>query len=102
MAYPIVFIKIIKNCRFHLAVAAEGLTGSTVNDYDRNGGYLAVLPERRRHGYVDNPLGFLTTFHTTTGAPQITATTDTLNTPTAAAFARVGCRCTEVQIDHEP
>lgn len=61
MAYPIVFIKIIKNCRFHLAVAAEGLTGSTVNDYDRNGGYLAVLPERRRHGYVDNPLGFL--FH---------------------------------------
>lgn len=68
---------------------------------NRNVGYLAVLPEHRGRGYVDEILAFITRFHAEQGAPRITATTDATNAPMAAAFRRAGYRCTETRIDLE-
>lgn len=68
---------------------------------NRNVGYLAVLPEHRGRGYVDEILAFITRFHAEQGAPRITATTDAANAPMAAAFRRAGYRCTETRIDLE-
>ncbi|MGL5852967.1 MAG: GNAT family N-acetyltransferase, partial [Phycicoccus sp.] len=68
---------------------------------NRNVGYLAVLPEHRGRGYVDEILAFITRFHAEQGAPRITATTDAANTPMAAAFRRAGFRRTETRIDLE-
>ena len=66
-----------------------------------NVGYLAVLPQHRGHGYVDEILAFITRFHAEHGAPRITATTDAVNSPMASAFRRAGYRCTETRIDLE-
>ncbi|WP_345446599.1 GNAT family N-acetyltransferase [Rothia endophytica] len=79
-----------------------GIAIPSATPTNRNVGYLAVLPEHRGHGYVDDLLGFITAFHASAGAPRITATTDAVNTPMAAAFERAGYRCTEVRIDLEP
>lgn len=66
-----------------------------------NVGYLAVLPQHRGHGYVDEILAFITRFHAEHDAPRITATTDAVNSPMASAFRRAGYRCTETRIDLE-
>lgn len=79
-----------------------GIAIPSATPTNRNVGYLAVQPEHRGHGYVDDLLGFITAFHASAGAPRITATTDAVNTPMAAAFERAGYRCTEVRIDLEP
>lgn len=68
---------------------------------NRNVGYLAVLPEHRGRGYVDGILAFITRFHAKEGASRITATTDAVNAPMAAAFHRAGYLCTETRIDLE-
>jgi len=68
---------------------------------NRNVGYLAVLPEYRGRGHVDEILAFITRFHAEQGTPRITATTDVTNAPMAAAFRRAGYRCTETRIDLE-
>lgn len=80
----------------------NGIAIPSATPTNRNVGYLAVLPEYRGHGYVDDLLAFITAFHATAGAPRITATTDAVNTPMAAAFTRAGYRCTETRIDLEP
>lgn len=68
---------------------------------NRNVGFLAVLPEHRGRGYVDALLAFIIRFHAAEGAPRITATTDAVNAPMAAAFRRAGYRCTETRVDLE-
>lgn len=80
---------------------AVGVAIPSATPTNRNVGYLAVLPEHRGHGYVDDLLAFITAFHAAAGAQRITATTDTVNTPMAAAFERAGYRCTETRIDLE-
>lgn len=79
-----------------IGVAIPSATPTT-----RNVGYLAVLPEHRGQGHVDDLLAWITRFHARAGAPRITATTDAINTPMAAAFTRAGYRCTEIRIDLE-
>lgn len=69
---------------------------------NRNVGYLAVLPQHRGHGYVDEILEYITRFHVGDGARRITATTDAVNTPMAAAFDRAGYKLVEVLIELEP
>ncbi len=69
---------------------------------NRNVGYLGVVPRHRGHGYVHGLLEFVTRFHTASGAPRITATTDASNTPVATAFARAGYEVVERRIDIEP
>ncbi|MBN6752389.1 GNAT family N-acetyltransferase [Kocuria palustris] len=83
----------------HSSVVGIAIPSATPTN--RNVGYLAVLPERRGHGYVDDLLGFITAFHAASGAERITATTDAVNTPMAAAFERAGYRCIETRIDLE-
>ncbi|CAL8897854.1 hypothetical protein KVA01_17210 [Kocuria varians] len=78
-----------------------GIAIPSVTPTNRNVGYLAVLPEHRGRGYVDDLLGFITAFHAASGADRITATTDAVNTPMAAAFERAGYQCTETRIDLE-
>lgn len=78
-----------------------GIAIPSATPTNRNVGYLAVLPEHRGHGYVDDLLAFITAFHAAAGADRITATTDAVNTPMAAAFRRAGYRCTETRIDLE-
>lgn len=78
-----------------------GIAIPSATPTNRNVGYLAVLPEHRGHGYVDDLLAFITTFHADAGAVRITATTDAVNTPMAAACERAGYRCTETRIDLE-
>lgn len=78
-----------------------GIAIPSATPTNRNVGYLAVLPEHRGCGYVDDLLGFITAFHAASGAERITATTDAVNTPMAAAFKRNGYRCMETRIDLE-
>ncbi|MDJ0380730.1 GNAT family protein [Streptomyces sp. G-G2] len=66
--------------------------------YHRNVGYLGVVPERRGQGLIDEILGEITRFHAGEGANRITATTDTVNSPMAAAFDRAGYRVTEIRL----
>ncbi len=70
--------------------------------YSRNVGYLGLLPAYRGRGLVDELLGEITRFHARSGATRITATTDSTNTPMAAAFDRAGYRVTEVQLVIQP
>jgi len=51
---------------------------------------------------VDEILAYITRFHIGDGARRITATTDAVNTPMAAAFDRAGYKLVEVRIDLEP
>lgn len=90
---------------WHTATAADGtVVGVAIpsaTPRNRNVGYLAVLPEHRGRGHVDEILAFVTRFHAEQGTSCITATTDATNTPMAAAFRRAGYRCTETRIDLE-
>lgn len=60
------------------------------NDYHPTTGYLAVLPEHRGTGYIDEILAEGTRFLIAQDAPRIRAATDIGNAPTANAFQRVG------------
>lgn len=75
-----------------------GFAIPSATPYDRNVGYLGVLPELRGRGYVDDILGEITRMHAADGADRITATTDVSNTPMAAAFDRSNYRVTEVRM----
>jgi RimJ/RimL family protein N-acetyltransferase len=60
------------------------------NDYNPVIGYLAVLPEHRGNGYVDDILAEGTRILSAQDVPRIRAATDLGNTPMANAFRRVG------------
>ncbi|GAA3246183.1 GNAT family N-acetyltransferase [Pseudonocardia petroleophila] len=87
---------------WRLAHAADGaLAGFAVpsaTPYGRNVGYLGVVPGMRGRGLVDDVLGEITRIHAADGAERITATTDVVNAPMAAAFERAGYRATEVRL----
>lgn len=78
-----------------------GIAIPSATPTNRNVGYLAVMPENRGNGYVDDLLAYITAFHAAAGTQRITATTDAVNKPMAAAFLRAGYRCTETRIDLE-
>ncbi len=60
------------------------------NHYNPVIGYLAVLPEHRGHGYVDDLLAEGTRVLADQGVPRIRAATDVGNAPMADAFRRAG------------
>lgn len=60
------------------------------NDYNPIIGYLAVLPEHRGNGYIDEILAEGTRILIAQDVPRIRAATDLGNTPMANAFQRVG------------
>ncbi|MFF3214773.1 GNAT family N-acetyltransferase [Streptomyces sp. NPDC002886] len=75
-----------------------GMAIPSATPYHRNVGYLGVVPEQRGKGLIDEILGEITRFHASEGADRITATTDTVNTPMAAAFTRAGYEVTEIRL----
>ncbi|MFI6147115.1 GNAT family N-acetyltransferase [Streptomyces sp. NPDC051109] len=79
-----------------------GLAVPSATPYHRNVGYLGVVPEQRGRGLIDEVLAEITRFHAAAGAERITATTDTVNTPMAAAFDRAGYEVTEIRLVLEP
>ncbi|MFJ9610581.1 GNAT family N-acetyltransferase [Kitasatospora sp. NPDC101176] len=78
--------------------AVAGLALPSATPYNRNVGYLGVVPELRGHGYVDDILAEITRVQAAAGAELITATTDTDNAPMAAAFARAGYRVAQTRM----
>ncbi|MFD8158595.1 GNAT family N-acetyltransferase [Streptomyces malaysiensis] len=68
------------------------------NDYNPVIGYLAVLPEHRGNGYIDEILAEGTRILIAQDVPRIRAATDLGNTPMANAFHRVGYVIFERQI----
>ncbi|GAB1509718.1 GNAT family N-acetyltransferase [Actinophytocola sp. KF-1] len=60
------------------------------NDYHPVIGYLAVLPEHRGNGYIDDILAEGTRVLAAQDVPRIRAATDLGNTPMANAFHRAG------------
>ena len=60
------------------------------NDYNPIIAYLAVLPEHRGHGYIDDILAEGTRVLRAQDVPRIRATTDVGNVPMANAFQRAG------------
>lgn len=60
------------------------------NDYNPVIGYLAVLPEHRGNGYIDEILAEGTRVLVAQEVPRIRAATDLGNTPMANAFRRAG------------
>ncbi|MEV4504253.1 GNAT family N-acetyltransferase [Streptomyces klenkii] len=66
--------------------------------YNPNVGYLGVLPGLRGQRYIDDILGEITRFHAGLGTERITATTDSVNVPMAAAFERGGYRVSETRV----
>ncbi|GAA3242006.1 GNAT family N-acetyltransferase [Streptomyces lavendulae] len=79
-----------------------GMAIPSATPYHRNVGYLGVVPEQRGKGLIDEVLGEITRFHAAAGAGRITATTDTVNVPMAAAFDRAGYEVTEIRLVLEP
>ncbi|MFJ1705905.1 GNAT family N-acetyltransferase [Kitasatospora sp. NPDC088346] len=75
-----------------------GMAIPSATPYHRNVGYLGVVPEQRGRGLIDEVLAEITRFHAAAGADRITATTDTVNRPMAAAFDRAGYEVTEVRL----
>lgn len=75
-----------------------GLAIPSATPYNRNVGYLGVVPEFRGRGYADDLLAEITRVHAEAGAELITATTDTGNAPMAAALARAGYRTAEIRM----
>ena len=75
-----------------------GFIVPSATPYNRNVGYLGVLPSRRGQGLVDDLLGEVTRIHAAAGAERITATTDMTNLPMAAAFDRAGYQVTEIRL----
>ncbi|WP_371616903.1 GNAT family N-acetyltransferase [Streptomyces sp. NBC_00454] len=78
-----------------------GLAIPSATPYHRNVGYLGVVPEQRGRGLIDEVLAEITRFHASEGAERITATTDTVNAPMAAAFTRAGYEVTEIRLVFE-
>ncbi|GAA3453175.1 GNAT family N-acetyltransferase [Dactylosporangium matsuzakiense] len=71
--------------------APVGFVFPARNDYGPIIAYIAVLPEHRGHGYIDDLLAEGTRVLAESGdIPRIRASTDVGNTPMAAAFARAG------------
>ena len=60
------------------------------NDYNAIMGYIAVLPEHRGNGYIDDLLAEGTRILAAEDVPRIRASTDVGNVPMAAAFERAG------------
>ncbi|MFC4857085.1 GNAT family N-acetyltransferase [Actinophytocola glycyrrhizae] len=60
------------------------------NDYNHVIGYLAVLPEHRGNGYIDEILAEGTRVLAAREVPRIRSATDLGNTPMANAFLRAG------------
>ncbi len=91
---------------WQVATGSEGVIVGFVipsaTPYNRNVGYLGVLPRHRGHGYVHELLQFVTRFHAASGATRITATTDADNIPMATAFAGAGYDMVERRLDIEP
>ncbi|MER7764046.1 GNAT family N-acetyltransferase [Streptomyces sp. NPDC097619] len=79
-----------------------GLAVPSRTPYHRNVGYLGVLPELRGQGLIDEVLAWITRFHAAAEDGPLTATTDTVNTPMAAAFARGGYAVSEIRLIMEP
>ncbi|MEU8431789.1 GNAT family N-acetyltransferase [Streptomyces sp. NPDC029216] len=75
-----------------------GMAIPSATPYHRNVGYLGVVPELRGRGLIDEILAEITRFHASEGAVRITATTDTVNVPMAAAFDRAGYEVTEIRL----
>ncbi|MEU3721567.1 GNAT family N-acetyltransferase [Streptomyces sp. NPDC031705] len=75
-----------------------GMAIPSATPYHRNVGYLGVVPEQRGKGLIDEILAEITRFHASAGAERITATTDTVNLPMAAAFDRAGYEVTEIRL----
>ncbi|MGW7103078.1 GNAT family N-acetyltransferase [Streptomyces sp. NPDC054838] len=75
-----------------------GLAVPSATPYHRNVGYLGVVPGQRGKGLIDEILAEITRFHAGQGAARITATTDTVNAPMAAAFDRAGYEVTEIRL----
>jgi len=67
-----------------------GFVAPARNDYNPIIGYLAVLPEHRGNGYIDEILAEGTRILSAQDVPRIRATTDLGNTPMANAFQRAG------------
>jgi RimJ/RimL family protein N-acetyltransferase len=88
---------------WRLAYTAEGMLAglavpSSTGGDNRNVGYLGVVPELRGRGLIDEILAHITRFQAAAGAERITATTDTVNLPMAAAFDRAGYEVTEIRL----
>ncbi|MFG2618799.1 GNAT family N-acetyltransferase [Streptomyces sp. NPDC048507] len=79
-----------------------GMAVPSATPYHRNVGYLGVVPEQRGRGLIDEVLAEITRFHAAAGAERVTATTDTVNAPMAAAFDRAGYEVTEIRLVLEP
>ncbi|WP_306432390.1 GNAT family N-acetyltransferase [Streptomyces sp. A1136] len=75
-----------------------GVAVPSATPYHRNVGYLGVVPEQRGKGLIDEILAEITRFHAAQGARRVTATTDTVNIPMAAAFDRAGYEVTEIRL----
>lgn len=79
---------------WRLAYTPDGdLVGLTVPGRNYGGpviGLVGVVPGQRGHGYALDLLIMATHLLVAEGAAQITAETDTTNTPMAATFARAG------------
>ncbi len=87
---------------WRVAVLSDGRVAGFVvpsaTPYNRNVGYLGVLPALRGQGLIEDLLGAVTRIHAQAGAETITATTDTGNAPMAAAFDRAGYEITEIRL----
>jgi ribosomal protein S18 acetylase RimI-like enzyme len=87
---------------WRLAYTVDGeLVGLTVPGRNYGGptiGIVGVLPEQRGHGYAYDLLVEATHLLVADGAEQITAETDTTNTPMAATFARAGYPITQERV----
>ena len=79
-----------------------GVDVPSATPFQRDVGYLGVVPELRGRGYVDDLLGEITRDHAADGTDRITATTDVPNTPMAVAFERARYQVTEVRMVFEP
>ncbi|MEU4729957.1 GNAT family N-acetyltransferase [Streptomyces sp. NPDC023588] len=75
-----------------------GMAIPSATPYHRNVGYLGVVPEQRGQGLIDEILGEITRFHASEGAERVTATTDSVNAPMAAAFDRAGYQVSEIRL----
>lgn len=87
---------------WRLAYTVDGeLAGLTVPGRNYAGptiGLVGVVPEQRGHGYAYDLLLEATHLLVAEGAEQITAETDTTNTPMAATFARAGYPITQERV----
>ncbi len=92
-AYAAGLTREIERLRYEWTLAVPSAT-----PYHRNVGYLGVVPEQRGKGLIDEVLAEITRFHAAAGADRVTATTDTVNVPMAAAFDRAGYEVTEIRL----